>query len=295
LFDGVVWTVTPTQGACFPHVGYGDGSGLLPKLEYARRCGWSVASFSYVGRDFLVTAAAHGPLPGLVQEVPAAELYAFTFYLKHAVSFDDGTYTYNTDCQWVIDVWGAGEQASTYGLSVHVGLWKAAFRAGRDVGIQSVRLLKVRAHRSVKSCVSRQDGIERHANNFVDVEAKRGATLHPTNRNVSLRVARSAAAVPMVGKYLSRLAVWAREHGFLSSNVASQSASAPQCRYTGHIQNQHISAFDVKSLRWRCRVCHLSAVEEPFLARLPCEPLAAGVAHAMWEVGGILFCMRCGS
>ena len=59
--------------------------------------------------------AAHvllvGASPGLVQEVPLAELYALLQAVTNSVPDERGIFTFYTDCMWVID-------------SFHKRLWK---------------------------------------------------------------------------------------------------------------------------------------------------------------------------
>ena len=53
---------------------YGDGSGRFPGFARLRRCGWGLVCYT---RGKGITASLHGPLPGLHQDVPLAESYAF--------------------------------------------------------------------------------------------------------------------------------------------------------------------------------------------------------------------------
>ena len=74
----IVWERCPPDRILIG-TGYGDGSGLNPKLEAIRRCGWGLVVWTPLGG---ISACAHGPLPGWTQDVPLAESYAFLIYLR---------------------------------------------------------------------------------------------------------------------------------------------------------------------------------------------------------------------
>ena len=66
---------------------------------------------------------ACGPLPGHNQNVHAAELFSFLFYLQHAVAHE-GFYDLFCDCTDVV----AGKHANTHGWVVDADLWALMFK-----------------------------------------------------------------------------------------------------------------------------------------------------------------------
>ena len=66
-----------------------------------RRCGWGLVQ---VRIDGIATvhkeAELYGPLPGVLQDTPAAEAYALYMFLLHAGL---GPHVFHTDNQWVVD------------------------------------------------------------------------------------------------------------------------------------------------------------------------------------------------
>ena len=60
---------------------FADGSGLAGSISELRRCGWAIVQLSQQG---LPIRAAFGALPGPLQTVCRAEVYAVLFALQHA-------------------------------------------------------------------------------------------------------------------------------------------------------------------------------------------------------------------
>ena len=90
-----------------------------------------------VGSTVYVVAEAHGPLPGHVQDTPAAEAYAFLVFLRHA---GEGPHSYSTDCSWVADSFAAGPEACTQPQHVHAEIWREIWRLIDDIlGVKASR------------------------------------------------------------------------------------------------------------------------------------------------------------
>eukprot|EP00973_Karenia_brevis_P082914 11497505-Karenia_brevis.AAC.1 len=93
---------------------------------------------------------ACGPLPGALQLVPIAELFAFMMYLRHAVPVE-GAYHYVTDCAYVRESFLKGEAAMCNGWSAHCDVWREAFRIINDIGYSLIYVHKTKAHRKLGS------------------------------------------------------------------------------------------------------------------------------------------------
>ena len=107
LPDPSQWSLNPCmqlvihwelQADCgtFSAIGFGDGSGKRNTCSSTRRVGWGVTSLVNTDPSVSVgcwrtTASAYGPLPGLLQTVPAAETFAlYIFLLSVGLPLDDG-------------------------------------------------------------------------------------------------------------------------------------------------------------------------------------------------------------
>ena len=158
----IVWHKTGDDGACFSNTAYGDGSWLYPRYAATRRCGWAVAgSVTIMQKEPVESEGEVGSLvfpkalPGLMQEVPLAEVYAFIMAITHSLPDDAGCFTYYIDCKWVVDSFEAGWSRCTSADYVGAVLWIQLFRVidGRFVDARKVFASKVKAHSSVSSCV----------------------------------------------------------------------------------------------------------------------------------------------
>ena len=122
MASDVVWEIVP-HGGTFEGTGYGDGSGLRPTSRFMRRCGWGLVVYENgVG----VVANVHGPLPGWMQEVPAAESYSLLLYLK---SVGICTLEFVTDCKFVRDTFMRGRGYSCDGWFVYSDIWRQIWDA----------------------------------------------------------------------------------------------------------------------------------------------------------------------
>ena len=136
--ERVIWVNVGPDGPNFGALGFGDGSGLFPDLPTITRCGWGGVSCTMLPEDAeypaRVQSAAYGPLARVVQDVPAAELHAWIFYLRNCTQGHDGCVTYVTDCKWLLDSYEKGQYAMTNAWAVHSDLWTSLFRLVDDLG-----------------------------------------------------------------------------------------------------------------------------------------------------------------
>ena len=137
LFDtGHVWLVTPGHARTFIGSAFGDGSGLNPRSHLTRRCGWSVVGTVSISPHVAVChhenvgaqVMLYGALPGLLQEVPLAELFAFIMAIAYSVPDGQGKFTFHTDCKWVLDSYNAGWTSCTASSHMEAALWRWLFR-----------------------------------------------------------------------------------------------------------------------------------------------------------------------
>ena len=289
----VIWVVAPGEQPCFDSVGYGDGSGIHGRDPVRRRCGWSVISTLVDWPNISPKALAYGNLPAPLQEVPASELLAFCFYLQHALPDESGA-MYVTDCAWVVETWGKGEYAATHSGAVHADIWRKTFLAAKNLGIENVRVRKVKAHRALGSAASRDDAHDILANKLADEAAKKGASLHPTAPQVDEQIRCTEDLVTEVAQYIGRAALWRQQvYGALPRNEASTGgfeplARAPVDRVAKHVLVNEEGGF-------RCTRCVSAARSRAALERHPClqEPLQR--QHSLLRSGPYIFCGDCGS
>ena len=93
--DTPVWDIHPEFG-CLTGDICGDGSGLGGTEAMLRRCGYSVCQVLHdnAGDDEgVITGSLSGALPGVIQEVPLAELYGLYMALRHALPQSPTTLT----------------------------------------------------------------------------------------------------------------------------------------------------------------------------------------------------------
>ena len=192
-----VWELQPA-GGLLEGEGYGDGSGLHPKFARVRRCGWGLVVHT---PGLGVTARLRGPLPGLQQEVPAAESMALLVYLEN---LGVGEAIFFTDCMFVVDTFHKGPAFSSHGWFVYADIWRKIWVKARDVGLESIMVQWIPAHTSPKAV---EDGLishrQRECNEQADALAKAGAAMHPCCEITVTRLERTEK-VPQAGGYVCR-------------------------------------------------------------------------------------------
>ena len=152
---------------------------------------------------------AYGPLVAHHQNVHAAELFAFLFYLRNAVS-SEGFYV---DCAYVVDGFFNGRYSNTHGWAVDADLWKLVFDKVDDLGADVVRVFKIKAHRNIRNALGPYDRMQIIANNKADALAKLGANLHPDDRDRRLSCYSDARLYAQVVKFSTRCLAYAIDKG----------------------------------------------------------------------------------
>ena len=241
------------MGRYFDAMTFGDGSGLWTCIPETRRCGWGVVSALFVDGVFRRRAAAHGPLPGNEQIVPLAELFAFMFYLRHAIP-TAGRYTFVTDCAYVIDGFGKGRATMTNGWSAHPGMWRELFRIAEDIGTAHITLFKIAAHRRLDSALSPQEAFMIKGNSCADLAAKMGAKIHPHDDSMYANVKASLDKVKMVAKFITTAVM---QHHEYDESVKLDRIGPDADRgigITGWTPGRHLQS-KLPNGSWRCKRC----------------------------------------
>ena len=302
-----VWTLAPGEDALFRGEAFGDGSGKNGEFVETRRCGWAVASsvsmFACVAAaregDVAAGVLAYGVLPGLVQEVPLAELYALLFCLRHAIPDDQGVFVFYTDCEWVQSSLMRGQAHCTGASHLGAALWRMVFDSVDDVlGSPScLHIVKVKAHTSLAACNGCIELIYRRGGNAIaDRAAKEGAKGHPTCDATLENVKASSALVKELCLFMGKAAVWRWKHygkDILFGEHVTQSDTRIGVPRKTLIH--HRACLD-PSLRWRCVTCLSSAESLAVLRRSPCLEGRAELTrtHKLDVAGDLVFCFKCG-
>ena len=129
----ITWEKMPT-GILLDGDVYGDGSGLFPRIARLRRCGWGITCYA-PGRGII--ARAYGPLPGWLQDVPAAESYALLIALR----FCSETLTFYTDCKAVLKWWRLGPRVTGAASFKYAAVWRQIRARVADVGYDAVKVI----------------------------------------------------------------------------------------------------------------------------------------------------------
>ncbi len=284
-----VWEKQPVgsilEGEC-----YGDGSGLWPQFARLRRCGWGLVCYT---RGVGVTAIAHGPLPGLQQDVPLAESFAFLMNLRHA-SLEVVFYT---DCEFVKKTFEAGPEHSSSGWFVYAGVWRQIWRLVDDIGRENVRVFWIPAHTSARAVAEGKiTGLQRICNAKADEQAKKGANMHPSDSETAQRTAWAHSVVRQVGRYvgcINALVGHAVPRDTTAKPAKDGSADAGRMPRISIYAPRHVARFIGN--RYRCLRCLRSAAVRSVLTQLPCRESGKATAHALRLTSGIVFCATCGS
>ena len=172
----VICSVRPRDGI-LSGVIYTDGSGIHTHRAETARAGWGVSTVDPMsGR---VTGAAHGPLPLFSQTVGNAEIFAATIALRMAAP----PVQIVTDYQHFHDGWEQGFGSYTGDGSKCGAAWTLFWAAAGDFGLTHISVRKVPAHMPFPAVTEgRISYCDWVGNRRADLEAKRGAALHPCNQ-----------------------------------------------------------------------------------------------------------------
>ena len=192
----VVCTLRPADGLLTDSV-YTDGSGINVQRSEIARAGWGLSSVC--AATARVTGAMRGPLPLFTQSVGNAEIFAAAMALRMAVPPIELV----SDYQHFIDGWEQGSGAYTHDGARCGEAWMLFWAAAEDFGLQHITVRKVAAHLPFSAVregrVSLQDWT---GNRRADLEAKRGAALHPHNSSQVKAAGDPRYSQMEVGRYI---------------------------------------------------------------------------------------------
>ena len=275
----------------------GDGSGLNVQVAKFRRCGWAVCQVAHVGDGpGTVTACVFGALPGTIQEVPKAELYAFYKALQIAIP----PIHYHTDCKFVSDGFAGGPAATTMGHHEFADLWRLVWAKVADIGLKDaegcplIRVSWIKGHTSEKAVAQGKiKEWQRDGNKRADKAAKAGARLHQPFPTVLTKHDRACKFVTFIAKFMARVS--ARVHRGPYDATPDRRAkrkirAAPSARTPREARHQHVWHNGVVT----CWLCCTSSRTIKNLEKRKCVRSKINT-HTLWECGDFLFCARCGS
>lgn len=287
--DRMTWKGPPQLGA----QAFGDGAGTAPTQQVRNRCGWGPSTISPEADAWKEHGAVCGPLPGLIQTAPAAELYAFWVFLRFAVPDAQGL-EYMTDCQWVHGSWRKPWHDicdAWVALSV---LWRRVRPAADDQGC-IIRVLKAKAHMPEQEAATSSGKYQRAGHNAADRLPRMGSHSHPQQVLQDSIYERTHLVSNTMLHYLTRVTMQALECGTvcMATRVTRRRRSGlKRVRKLPTHDRPHVLSLHLHTGIWRCEACW-STIEDRFtLNRLPCVILTR--PHLVFFLDQLLFCDRCG-
>ena len=282
------WTVLPSDGRkVFTAEGFGDGSGVSPFGPASARCGFAVIQIRRQNGMYVLDRCLVGPLPGPIQATPAAEACALYHYALHAI--DKTGLTFYSDCQWVVDGFAGGPVATTGACHVHADLWRRIWAVLKQRQ-HHLFVEKVKAHVTSKDMAEGYSVFLKEGNAFADAGAKLGRTHHPRDADLEKKVSKAYVLLQIIARFLARISVVAMEAGDdMPPIVPKAKEIMTAVTLEGRAKFKHCAAY-VEG-RIRCLWCLRTADSESNLDRMPCNQ-AGG--HAIWKVGPVIICSRCG-
>ena len=159
-----------------------DGSGFHVKTPLLTRCGWGFCQILPVGKGW-VEATCRGPLPGPVQEVPRAELFATYQVLIRGVP----PLEIFTDCKFVSDGYAAGYRTTCSSGYAHADLWRLFWNRIDDLGGAEQVVIKWNKGHASRADVQRAalTDWQRTGNHRADQLARDGAACHPSADSIA--------------------------------------------------------------------------------------------------------------
>jgi len=208
------------SGPCFA-----DGSVEAGGHPWSARAGWAVIELDKVdGYLVFCNSSVCGTLPGRVQTISGAELYAVLMRLRHLSPWYDG-HVLHSDSAWVVGGWN-GEYDVLGPWTPFREIWLA---------IATLRLewprpvvMKVKAHLTAKA-VEHSSVLQwaRRGNAIADALAKEAAALHPSSPLITTRLERCTRLIKILAPYYARLIAWVLDRDIQPAKVSY----AKRCRY----------------------------------------------------------------
>ena len=291
------WTVIQSSGAsCFTGPAYGDGSCRSLCGLGTERAGYCVVQLetTSVRNEWKLCACLVGPLPYALQRTPAAELFALIMYVRHYEG--EGPAIYHGDCQWVLDGVDYGEWYTTRGSAKCADLWKELW-AAIDRRKIILRTVKVEAHQTESSAISKGTLMHKEGNGYADAGAKLGVTLHPTDADVVESACSAKALVAMTAKYLVAQQISSCEGPPDAPKLdrrgkkKAKEAAAKTAREAIQRPPRHMPV-PTQPSGVRCLWCFRLAHTAGALNKEKCVQAAN---HSIYVAGSLFICKGCGS
>ena len=276
-----VWTLLPPSGKQeFTGSAFGDGSAQQLFGVRTQRAGWAVVQMRSLAGGSTALASVVGPLPGPLQDTPAAELFAMIQYVTYLV--DRPGCIYHGDCQWVLDGFESGSYYTTRATAVHADLWRRFWRVHSKRN-NPIIPFKVKAH-VTDSEVSQGYSVNlKTGNDAADVGANQGRRLHPTDEEAVIGSKKIWMLVHVVARYLAR----ANEAALLA---ADDMPPFSENLIFSRMDKVPTHRTEKDGSRVRCVWCLRTANANPIPG--PCHTAAA---HVVWRSDDIHVCSRCGA
>ena len=177
-------------------------------------------------------------------------------------------------------------------MAILADVWRRVFDTADEIGVDSIVVPKVAAHRAIATAVTMNDVLEIHANWLADEHAKDAADWHPVSQLANKRALLSYEAVKVVGKFAASCMAWFVDNlpPFPENLRRVRQFQIPEVD-----SRRHEPAWDPQSKRWRCVAegCFQSATTTVGLTKALCT--AHGTTHQLWRLEQYLFCIECGA
>ena len=291
------WTVAQNPSA--PHFtgnAFGDGSKVDLCGHLTGRAAYAIVQISWNGSRSRVVNCLLGPLPGVVQQVPPAELFALVQFLRHSV--DDIALVYYSDCESVVEGTQKGAHMTAQACHVHADLWRL-FWDEQDKRRVQVGVVKVKAHQKKDlSQLTAEEIFQREGNGHADAGAKAALEMHLIDKAQVNRCRAEWAAVQTTAKYLARIQVEtaraADDYIDLDKRkIAAARRKKAKDKARTKKSEKLTKLAPVPAPRGvRCMWCHRRAQDGDSLDRFPCRHAPA---HVLWQAGPLIMCRRCGA
>jgi len=285
----VTWN--PRLDSSFSGLGFGDGSGINGASKATLRCGWSVVSSQFLEGAIVITAELSGLCVGPLQEVNFAELFALYQYFCYALPYD-GEYTYYSDSSFVVNGWRKGQQVCCSSWSIYCNLWQQVFDKAQDLGIESVHVFKVKAHRSIKTSLNMFDSLKILANQRADVLCKEAAAKHFANKNWYDRLKCQKQLIVENAKFLARV-LCAHIDNFPKEDLERIPLGPRVVPDSSASQSGKHSFRALSRGGFRCILCLASSADGKATSR--CMQNVLELGHRIWTTGAVHFCAVCGA
>ena len=296
------WLVADVDaGQRFTGSTYGDGT-LRPYLggEFARAA-FAVIQYRIHFGIVQVVAVLAGPINGIIQSSPLAELRAAVAAVENMV--DKPSLCYHTDCQWVADGWAKGREGTARAIHVHADWWLRFHNANErrrwPVGVE-----KVKAHEGKEAAASNGTDHHRIGSGLADAAAKLAGSFHELPKD-DLQAAADARAmsralISFFGAAAARRddcggkELLLHEDGdgcmqaFERDSSNSRHTRSPELCITD--EPKHVACRVPNGVR--CVWCHRRALDEDALERVD---YSWAPEHVTWASGSIFMCERCGA